>query len=85
MHMAYFFLDIFEQTKEASLCMLLSFNNVIIIIMNAYFPEPPSVLASMFFHFEPDNDFAIRCILASKSLSKMFLKVCNVQAKTEGI
>jgi hypothetical protein len=26
--------------------------------MNTYFPEP----ASMFFHFEPDNNFPIRCI-----------------------
>jgi hypothetical protein len=25
--------------------------------MNTYFPEPPSVLASMFFNFEADNDF----------------------------
>jgi hypothetical protein len=30
--------------------------------MNTYFPEPSSVLASMFFYFEPDNGFAIRCI-----------------------
>jgi hypothetical protein len=29
---------------------------------NVYFPAPPSVLASMFYHFEPDNNFAIRCI-----------------------
>jgi hypothetical protein len=37
---------------------MLSFNNVIIIIiMNIYFLEPSSVLASMFLHFEPDNDF----------------------------
>jgi hypothetical protein len=26
------------------------------------FPEPSSVSASMFYHFEPDNDFAIRCM-----------------------
>jgi hypothetical protein len=31
--------------------------------MSIYFPEPSSVLASMFFHVEPENDFAIRCIL----------------------
>jgi hypothetical protein len=31
--------------------------------MNTYFPEPSSVLASMFFYFEPDNDFAIIYIL----------------------
>jgi hypothetical protein len=37
--------------------MLLSFKNVIILIMNAYFPEPSSVLA--FFHFEQD----IICII----------------------
>jgi hypothetical protein len=24
-------------------------------------PESSSVLASMFYHFEPDNDFVIRC------------------------
>jgi hypothetical protein len=30
--------------------------------MNTYFPEPSSVLSSMFYQFEPDNDFAIRCI-----------------------
>jgi hypothetical protein len=29
--------------------------------MNTYFPEPSSVLASMFFHFL-ENDFVIRCI-----------------------
>jgi hypothetical protein len=40
----------------------LSFNSVIIIIMNAYFKEPSSILASMFFHFESDNDFALRCM-----------------------
>jgi hypothetical protein len=39
----------------------LSFNNVIIIIMNTYFPETSLVLASMFFHFVPDNDFGFRC------------------------
>jgi hypothetical protein len=27
--------------------------------MNTYFPEPSSVSASLFFHFEPDKDFAI--------------------------
>jgi hypothetical protein len=43
--------------------MLLSFNNVIIIIMNTYFPEPPLVLASMIYHFEPDNDSATGCML----------------------
>jgi hypothetical protein len=30
--------------------------------MNTYFPEPPSVLTTMFYHFELDDDFAIRCI-----------------------
>jgi hypothetical protein len=30
--------------------------------MNTYFPEPSSVSASMFYHFESNNDFAIRCI-----------------------
>jgi hypothetical protein len=41
--------------------MLFSLNNVIIIIMNTYFPELSLVLTSMFFHFEPDNDFAVVC------------------------
>jgi hypothetical protein len=34
----------------------------IICVSLTDFPEPPSVLASMFYHFKPDNDFAIRCI-----------------------
>jgi hypothetical protein len=67
MHMAYFFLTFSNiVVVEYGFGMLLSFNNVIIIIMNTYFPEPPSVLASVpvlsLFHFEPDNDFAIRNI-----------------------
>jgi hypothetical protein len=46
------------ESVEYGFVMSLSFNNVIIIIiMNTiYFPEPSSVLPSMFFHFEPDND-----------------------------
>jgi hypothetical protein len=47
--------DFFEhrirRIVEYGFSMLLSFNNVIIIIMNTYFPEPSSVLVSMFFHF----------------------------------
>jgi hypothetical protein len=36
----------------------------IICVTLTDFPEPSSVLlASMFFHFEPDNDFSIRCII----------------------
>jgi hypothetical protein len=31
----------------------------VICISLTDFPEPPSVLASMLYHFEPDNDFAI--------------------------
>jgi hypothetical protein len=42
--------------------------------MNTYFPEPSSVLASMFFHFEPDNDFAIRCILGAMFIVELILK-----------
>jgi hypothetical protein len=34
----------------------------IICVSLTDFPEPPSVLASMFYHLEPDNDFAIRCM-----------------------
>jgi hypothetical protein len=26
------------------------------------FPETPLALASMLYHFEPDNDFAIKCV-----------------------
>jgi hypothetical protein len=52
MHMTNFFLTFFEHRSrrivEYSFSML-SFNNVVVI-------------ACMFFHFEPDNDFAIRCI-----------------------
>jgi hypothetical protein len=33
----------------------------IICVSLTDFPEPPSVLTSMFYHFEPDNDFAIGC------------------------
>jgi hypothetical protein len=33
-----------------------------ILIMNSYYPELPSVLVSMLFHFEPDSDFTIRCM-----------------------
>jgi hypothetical protein len=44
----------------------LKLQNSIKLIMNTYFPEPSSVLASMFFHFEPDNDYAIRCIYIDK-------------------
>jgi hypothetical protein len=33
----------------------------IIYVSLTDFPEPPWVLASMFYHVEPDNDFAIRC------------------------
>jgi hypothetical protein len=75
MHMAYFFLTFSNIVViEYGLRMLLSFNNVIIIIMNTYFPEPSSVLASMFFHFEPDNDFAIRCILGAMFIVELILK-----------
>jgi hypothetical protein len=35
----------------------------IICISLTDFPEPSSALASVLYHFEPDNDFAIRCIL----------------------
>jgi hypothetical protein len=44
-----------EKVKEKySICILcVSLTN---------FPEPLSVLAFMFYHFEPDNDYAIRCI-----------------------
>jgi hypothetical protein len=70
MHAAYFFFEFFEhrrrQIVEYDFGTLLSFNNVIIIIMNTRFSEPPLVLASMFFHFEPDNDYAIRCISGFK-------------------
>jgi hypothetical protein len=56
MHMEYFFLTfsnivVVESSNTAS-----TYN-----IMNTYLPKPSSVLASMFFHLEPDNDFAIRC------------------------
>jgi hypothetical protein len=45
----------FEKAKkEYAIC--------IICISLTGFPELPSVLASMFYHFEPDNDFAIGCI-----------------------
>jgi hypothetical protein len=55
MHMAYFFLT-FSNIEVVeygyAMLLLLSFNNVIIIlIMNTYFPEPSSVLAPMFFYF----------------------------------
>jgi hypothetical protein len=51
--------------KHRSRSMLLSFNNKTIkVIMNTYFPESSSVLVFVYFHFEPDNDFAIRCTLA---------------------
>jgi hypothetical protein len=38
--------------------MLLTFSNV--MMMDSYVQKPLSVLASMFFHFERDNDFVIR-------------------------
>jgi hypothetical protein len=37
----------------------------IIYVSSTDFPEPPLVLASMVYHFEFDNDFAIRCISIS--------------------
>jgi hypothetical protein len=43
---------IFEKVKKKyAIC--------IICVSLTHFPEPSSVLASMFYHFEPDNDFAI--------------------------
>jgi hypothetical protein len=44
----------FEKKKKYVIC--------IIWVSLTDFPEHPSVLASMFYHVEPDNDFAIRCI-----------------------
>jgi hypothetical protein len=41
----------------------------IIYISLTDFPEPPSVLASMFYHFEPDNDFAIKSIFVKMDSS----------------
>jgi hypothetical protein len=65
MHMAQFFLTfsnivVVTSLNTASFVMLLS-------IMNTYFPEPSLVLASMFFHFEPDNDFTVTCIREEES------------------
>jgi hypothetical protein len=61
MHMEYYF-DCLEHRSrrrvEYGFGILLSFTNLIIIIMNTYFPGPSSVLA---FNFEADNDVAIRC------------------------
>jgi hypothetical protein len=55
------FLDFFENrccrivyTASAWCCLL--------IMINTYFKEPFTVLALMFYHFEPYNDFAIRCV-----------------------
>jgi hypothetical protein len=59
MHIAFSYIVV-ESSNTASACCCLLIINVIIIIMNTYFPEPSLVLASMFYHFEPDNDFAIR-------------------------
>jgi hypothetical protein len=89
MHMA-FFSDFFEHGRrrivEYGFNMLLSFNNVIIIIMNTYFPEPPSVLASLFFHFEPDKDFAIWCIkLPSYSRHTSHLKYIGTRHSLSAI
>jgi hypothetical protein len=36
-------------------------HNMCLIITD--FPEPSLVLASMFYHFKPNNDYANRCIL----------------------
>jgi hypothetical protein len=78
MHMAYFFLAFFEHRSrkivEYGFGMLLSFNNVIVIIMNTYFPEL-FVLVFLFFHFEPDNDFAIRCIPLFSLTTDSFVQV----------
>jgi beta-galactosidase beta subunit len=47
----------------------------IICVLFTDFPESLSVLTSMFYHFEPDNDFAIRCILKTKlGISKVVVK-----------
>jgi hypothetical protein len=67
MHIKYFFLTFLNIViVEYGFGLLLSFNVVIIIIMNIYFPEPSLVLASMFFYFEPDNNFVIRYILRNR-------------------
>jgi hypothetical protein len=34
----------------------------IIFVSLTDFPELPLFLASMFYYFEPDNDYAIRCM-----------------------
>jgi hypothetical protein len=72
MHMVYFFLTflnimVVESSDTASRCCL-SFNNVIVIIMNTYFQEHFSDLASMFFQFKFDNDFTIRCIVLPRQI-----------------
>jgi hypothetical protein len=72
MHMVCFFLTFSNVSRsrrivEYGFGMLLSFNNVIIIIMNTYFPEPSSVLASMFYHFEPNSVLSIRCLYSKNN------------------
>jgi hypothetical protein len=42
--------------------------HILICVSLTDFPEPPSVLASMFYHFAPDSDFVYWvCILNKKS------------------
>jgi hypothetical protein len=55
MHMAYFLLTLSNIVVIESLNTALAYcyHNVVILIMNTYFPESFSVLASMFYHFEP--------------------------------
>jgi hypothetical protein len=49
---------IFEKVKKKyAIC--------IIWVSLTDFPEPPSISASVFYHFEPNNDFSIRCIYRS--------------------
>jgi hypothetical protein len=57
----------------------------IIWVLVTDFPGPSSILASMFFHFEHDNDFAIRCIFTFYIYIFLLSKApgyCSLEHKT---
>jgi hypothetical protein len=62
--------------RASSCCRLLRMQ-----LKYTYFPEPSSVLASMVYHFETDNDFIIRCISHGNYKEKEIMEAI----KTDGI